>query len=335
MILHPGVLALLASSLATLFFLAVACGVGWQVLRRWDYRSSSPGQLALERRTYLVSAVMNYALGLGVLSGFLFLHTADDLHRLLVGAMCATGSLNANPVGWWALASKASLLFAAGLWICLNRLDQQAENAPLTRLKYALLLPLAPLVLLDAGLLIVYFLGIHPDVITSCCGSLFSAGSGSGLASTLAAFPAVPSLWLFYGGCGLYAGAGAACLRWPAGRWRALLGMLAVVMLGVSLTALVSVFSMYFYELPTHHCPFDILQAGYGYIGYPVYGALALWALGGVLPALFQPLRRHPSLGAAIEAAQRRHVLWSLLAMAAFIVLVTWPVVFGAFRLVR
>ena len=106
-------------------------------------------------------------------------------------------------------------------------------------------------------------------------------------------------------------------------------------MLGISLAALISVFSMYFYELPTHHCPFDILQAGYSYVGYPVYGALALWTLCGVLPALFQPLRRHPSLGPAIDAAQRRHVLWSLLAMAVCLALVTYPVLFGAFRMVK
>lgn len=101
----------------------------------------------------------------------------------------------------------------------------------------------------------------------------------------------------------------------------------------ISLTSLVSVPSMYFYELPTHHCPFDILQAGNGYVGYPLYGALATWTLFGVLPVLFQPLRRHPSLGDAITSRQHWHVLWSLLGQAVFVALVTYPVVFGAFRL--
>jgi len=35
--------------------------------------------------------------------------------------------------------------------------------------------------------------------------------------------------------------------------------------------AILSFISVYFYELPTHHCPFCILQKEYGYVGYPLY----------------------------------------------------------------
>ena len=35
----------------------------------------------------------------------------------------------------------------------------------------------------------------------------------------------------------------------------------------VSLASILSFISLYFYELPTHHCPFCILQKEYGYIG--------------------------------------------------------------------
>lgn len=332
MILHPGVLALFLGSLVTLLFVLLACGVGLGILRHWNYQSSSARQLALERRTYLVSAVMNYALGFSVVSVFLFLRTVDDLHPLLVGAMCATGALNANPVGWAALSSKLVLLLAAGLWIGVNRLDQQAEDYPLVRLKYRWLFWLAPLVAADAVLQGAYFLGIEPAIITSCCGSLFSGG-GAGLASTLAAFPPGPSLAVFYGGCALYALAGAACLRSSAGGWRYLLGVLAGAMLLVSLASVVSVFSLYFYESPIHHCPFDLLQGGYGYVGYPLYAALAVWALFGLLPAVLQPLRRVPSLAGEVPRCQRRYVRWSLVGMVAFVALASYPVVFGPFVL--
>jgi hypothetical protein len=47
----------------------------------------------------------------------------------------------------------------------------------------------------------------------------------------------------------------------------------------VSVAALISFISVYFYELPTHHCPFCILQGEYHYVGYLIYAAV----LGGCL----------------------------------------------------
>ncbi|MBE0617272.1 MAG: hypothetical protein IH608_05025, partial [Proteobacteria bacterium] len=193
MILHAGILALLVGGGAVLAMLLVASWVAAGILRHWDFASSSELQLRLERRTYLVSTLLNYALGFQVASLFLFIYTVDDIHGLLVGAMCATGSLNANPAGWAALGLKVALLFAGGGWIALNVLDQRAEDYPLVRLKYCLLLLLTPLAALDLALQLGYFLGIHPDVITSCCGSLFSP-EGPGLASTLASLPARPAM---------------------------------------------------------------------------------------------------------------------------------------------
>jgi hypothetical protein len=35
----------------------------------------------------------------------------------------------------------------------------------------------------------------------------------------------------------------------------------------VALASIVSFISLYIYELPSHHCPFDILQKEYCYIG--------------------------------------------------------------------
>ena len=65
MILHPGVLALLGGSVVALAMLVAACRVGLQVLRHWDFTSSSERQLRLERRTFLVSSLASLALAAG------------------------------------------------------------------------------------------------------------------------------------------------------------------------------------------------------------------------------------------------------------------------------
>lgn len=80
-------------------------------------------------------------------------------------------------------------------------MDNQAYDYPLVRIKYGLLLAIAPLAVVEGWLQTRYFLVLEPEVITSCCGSLFSANS-SGVAVELAGLPAEPMLLLFYGTAG-------------------------------------------------------------------------------------------------------------------------------------
>ena len=203
MILHPGILALIAGSSIVFALTLYAAVLGVRVLVGWDFDSHSERQLRLERQTYLISTILNYALVFQILSSLLFIYTLDDIHGLFIGAMCATGALNANPIGWWALVASLIALFAAAFWIVLNQLDQRAEDYPATRLKFGILVFVVPLVGAALGLQVVYFLGLRPEIITSCCGSLFSAG-GVGLASSLAALPMRPMMGLFYGTAALF-----------------------------------------------------------------------------------------------------------------------------------
>jgi len=122
MILHPGILALIVGSCIVFVMMLYASVQGMSILAGWDFQSSSEKQLNLERRTYLISTIIKYALGFEILSTLLFIYTADDIHTLFVGAMCATGSLNANPIGRYALYSKILVFFSASLWITLNNL---------------------------------------------------------------------------------------------------------------------------------------------------------------------------------------------------------------------
>ncbi|NOR25905.1 MAG: hypothetical protein GQ542_16260, partial [Desulforhopalus sp.] len=197
MILHPGILALIIGSAITLLMLLYAVIAGGGILLRWDFSSSSAYQLSLERRTYLISTLVNYALGFQIASFILFIYTMDDIHRLFIGAMCATGSLNANPVGWYALLSKIIAFFLSGFWIALNYIDQRSEEYPLVKLKYLLLFLLVPFIGLDFFLQLSYFLGLDPDIITSCCGSLFGGSDGMTV-SSLAALPVYPAMTAFY-----------------------------------------------------------------------------------------------------------------------------------------
>jgi hypothetical protein len=185
-ILHPGVLALLVAAAATGGLLLFAAWHAAEIVRGWDLSSGSERQLQLERRTYLVSTLLRWVLAFELVSVFLYVYTADALAPLFTGAMCAAGSLKAGSGGYAVLVLKLVGFVAAGLWLVLNAADERGRDYPLVRRKYGALLAIAPLLVAEAWLLFGYFGSLRPNVITSCCGSLFSQ-AGTGVGSDLAA----------------------------------------------------------------------------------------------------------------------------------------------------
>jgi hypothetical protein len=332
MILHPGILALLAGSCIVLAMMLYASIQAIRILAGWDFSSSSEKQLRLERKTYLVSTVIKYALGFEILSTFLFIYTLDDMHHLFAGAMCATGSLNANPAGWVALSAKILIFFAAAFWISLNRLDETAEDFPLVRPKYTALLFITALAAFSLFYQLKYFLGLEPEVITSCCGSLFGESS-SGIAGELSSLSAGPMMITFYSTVFLFFAAAFICLKKSGAILRYFFSVLSVILFGISIAAIISFISLYIYELPSHHCPFDIIQAGYNYIGYPIYISLFCGVFFGMLPGLFQPLKKISSLREEIAVSEKNWLLFSIVFIAIFAALSSWPVLFGDFTM--
>ena len=312
MIQHPGVLALLLASGLVSLLLTAAGWQGLQILRRWNLQSGSDVQLDLERRTYLVSTLVANALVIQILSLFLFIFTADDLHAQFVGAMCAAGSLAANPFGYPTLLAKVATCLIAGVWLILHRADTQGHDYPLIRPKYALLLVLVPLVLVETWLQARYFSGLKADVMTSCCGSLFGLGR-QGLAAELAGLPPRIMQPVFWTTLGAFVGSGILLLRTRRGA--AVFSILSLAFLLVSVASLVSFFCLYIYELPSHHCPFCLLQREYWFVGYPIYGSLLGGAISGLGAGALAPFHARKSLTSALPRMQAK-LAWITLVFA-------------------
>ncbi len=158
MILHPAIIALMLVSLLISGMILYASFFGIRIIRRWDMESGSEEQLALERSTYLISTILSYVLVFQIGSLFLYIYTADSLHQLFVGAMCAAGTLNVDPYGYPTFLLKILNFILAGLWLIINYTDNRAHDYPLVKKKYWMLLFLAPLIVTDS---------IHPDPIFS------------------------------------------------------------------------------------------------------------------------------------------------------------------------
>ena len=330
MILNPSVLALLVSSLLIGFMVLYSAVYGVQILKSWNIASGSELQLSLERKTYLISTILSYFLGIQIISLFLFIFTVDSLCPLFVGAMCAVGALTVNGFGYPTLILKLLNFLLAGLWLIINHADNSGFDYPLIRKKYAFLMVLTPLILAESALEITYFLEMKPDIITSCCGSLFSPAS-RGIASEIAGAPSVPMKLAFYTATGFTLLTGSFfVLKRRLGYLFALLSGSTFI---VSLVALISFISLYIYEMPSHHCPFCILQKEYHYIGYPLYASLLLGAVTGMGVGVLMPFRNRPSLAATLPDFQRRLALTSIISWLLFTLIATWPIIFSSFRL--
>ncbi|PKN19129.1 MAG: hypothetical protein CVU71_10145 [Deltaproteobacteria bacterium HGW-Deltaproteobacteria-6] len=315
MILHPAIVALVFASVLICGMIIFSSWFGIRIIRCWDMQSGSEEQLALERKTYLISTILSYVFVFQIGSLFLFIYTADGLHNLFVGAMCAAGTLYVDPYGYPAFLLKILNCILAGLWLIVNHVDNQARDYPLIRKKYAMLLGLSPLIIAEAVFQWLYFSGMKADVITSCCGSLFNSGQ-TGVGSEITALPVVSAMAVFYGGIVLTLLSGIIYL--VKGKPGYLFSIISGLFFLISCASLISFISLYFYELPTHHCPFCILQKEYGYVGYLLYASLMTGVVSGLGVGVLMPFRRIKSLASGLARFQRRLTLISLVSYCIF-----------------
>ena len=330
MFLKPGIIALFISSLLISGMLLYASFTGAFILRYWDIKSGSETQLRLERKTYLVSTLVGYAFVFQLISLFLFIYTADALHPFFTGAMCAVGTLNVNQWGFPLVIFKLITFLLAGLWLILNFADNRGYDYPLIKVKYLLLLVVVPFILAEAILQTEYFMGLNPEVITSCCGSLFTADT-KGVASEIISWPRSVMEIIFY-----VAMTGTLALGMVFYRTGAMGYGFAVAVfltLTISIASLISFISIYCYELPTHHCPFCILQKEYGYIGYLLYLLLLLGGVAGMGVGLLVPFRRRPSLMATLPIIQKRLALTSIVFYLLFTTIATYKIIFSNLKM--
>ncbi len=326
MTLHPAIIALILSSLVIGGMVIYSAYYGLLIVRKWDLKSGSELQLSLERRTYLISTVLTYVFGFQLVSLFLYIFTADNLHSLFVGAMCAAGTLNVNRYGYPALGLKTLNFLLAGVWLILNYTDNRAYDYPLVKKKYLLLLAMTPFIASEFIVQAEYFLRLKADVITSCCGSLFS-GNRQSVASEVSSLPVAPMKIAFLASLLLTAGGG--IYFWLRGKGGYLFSVTSAVTSLIMAASVVSFISLYFYELPTHHCPFCILQEEYGHIGYGLYIALLSGAVSGIGVGVLMPFRKVESLSETIPLIQKRLALLTLVAYGLFAVIVAYRIVFS------
>ena len=337
MIVTPAVLALSVASVALAGIAVAAMATSAGLLSRFRPGDADEAQLAREHRLLLVETTLGGVLWVQLLALLAFLWVADDLHRRLAGAMCAAGTLAAGRFGYPLLAIKVAALVLAGLWWLVHRETRGALSPGLVRAKHLSLLGVAGLLVADAAIQLRYFAELSPNVLTSCCATVFRAGF-DGLGSRLAAVDARAGQVVFFALLGTTLAVGgrrfwsaSACERAGAPGGYLYAG-LAAATTGAALVAVVSWVAPAWYEAPTHHCPFCLLARAEGYVGYPLYAALAAGLLAGLAAGAVRALRPLDDSGALRPRAELRLGRSSVTGFLLFTSIAVWPLLVTAFR---
>ena len=326
MIAQPSIVALIVGSIIISLMLLYSSYYGAIIIKQWNIQSGSETQLALEKRTYLISTILCYAFGFQLVSFFLFVYTTDYLNPLFVGAMCAAGTLNVSPWGYPTVLLKLVNFILSGLWLIINFTDNKAYDYPLIKKKYGLLIFVTPLIITETIMQGLYFLELDPDIITSCCGSLFTSDKESIVAGLTGAPRHIMQPIFFI----------TIALTFAFGFWAfvkpklmILFSILSALTFVVSSSATISFISLYIYELPTHHCPFCILQREYNFIGYGLYISLFVGTIFGIGTGTLMLFRKAQSLKDIVPQIQRRLTAVALASFGIFTVLTAHCVFFS------
>ncbi|MEA3523558.1 MAG: hypothetical protein U9R50_11380 [Campylobacterota bacterium] len=253
------------------------------ILKSWDFTATSTRQYLLEKRSYLVLLIIFFTLGFKIVLLPYFTYMIDELNVLVPGAMCAAGVINSNEYGVYLLSLKVLIIFLVGIWIILNHYDLKAPNYPYFKKKLWIFIAIFMLIISESILDIFYLKNIVTDSVVSCCSSIYGT---SGIANPIPFDLHVKELLgLFYLLYGLV-------IMTALYRF-ALLSLLSnIAFLYTAYYSVVYFFGTYVYELPTHLCPFCMLQSEYFYLGYLIWGSLFLGTFFGMAVSILKYIMR-------------------------------------------
>lgn len=273
-----------------------------KILKNWDFNATSPEQYTLEKRSYLIVLIITVSLFFSILLLPYFAYTIESLSAIVPGAMCAAGVISANTYGNPLLLLKILSLFLIGIWLIINHQDLKAKNYPYTRKKFWFFTLIFTLIVSEYILELSYFSNISLERPVLCCSVIFGLSGANTLPFGLDAIMIVVLFYLL------------ALLNilfiWQKNSTALALSSLAFLF--VSYYAITHFFGTYIYQLPTHICPFCMMQGEYHYIGYIVWGLLFLSVFFGIANGLLKLI---------IGIEVKRYYHYALISLLSFIMI--------------
>jgi hypothetical protein len=235
-----------------------------KLLNNYQRDNSSHTFYALETKSHLLVTIVTLSIVIKLLLFPFFFETLNSLSSLIPGAMCSAGVVSANSFGAVTVLLKTLSLFVGLLWLRLNKEDETTQQQPYFKKKLWLFHLFYIMVAVELYLELSFFINLSTDSPVLCCSSLFDTDTAKNI---LLRFDALYLLLLF-----VLLFFTTLLLNHYKRRYLATLSMLLFSY--VAYYALVYIFTPYIYELPTHKCPYCMMQHEYNFLGYFIYFSL-------------------------------------------------------------
>jgi len=269
------VISQIVGQLSALVLIIIATYHSAHIINAWSPGSNSELQISLERKSYLISTVIQYVLIFQIISLFVYLITVNNyLPGLIKGAMCAQGTLTVNTYGYPLLFIKITAVIFYTTFLFVNNLDDAEPEYPLTPKKFWLIFPIFLVIVVDSIYLLLYFANISPDIIATCCSISFSLTDRVAEGNIFGGQWVDPAILSFYL-LSLFLIINLLIKK----NWNLLSLALGIILIPIAVYVLKYHFVKFIYALPSHNCLFDIFWKDYYYIGYVLFGVLIVLLL--------------------------------------------------------
>jgi hypothetical protein len=243
------------------------------IIKNWDYNKTTSYQYKLEKKSYLIILIIFFTLIVKIFLMPYFSYSIDNLSHIIPGAMCAAGVIKANNYGEILLGLKLLILFFIGIWLIINSLDLKEKTYPYTKQKFAFYIFIFILIILETTLDILYLSNISTKEPVMCCSVIFGSNAvGNKIPFNLSIFMLVGLFYLTF----------LLTIFSNIQKQKFINFIINTFFLYISYYAMTYFFSTYIYQLPTHQCPFCMLQKEYFFIGYFIWTSLFLGTFFGI-----------------------------------------------------
>jgi len=330
MIWHPLVWAFWVAAATGGLLYATGAVHAVDVVMNWTPAHADIHQLRRERHAETASLLGRWALGcLAAAAALGLVGTAAVWHRMVPGAMCGTGVLQAMGTN----GSRAMLFWGVTLvilygWQVLDGLDSHHPLGVLTQAGARVMVSAAPFFVLAVFYSWQALMQIENVAPVSCCAAVYDQVL-SGASESVAKKWLVPlCLWYSLVGGGALLALAVFKIRFPD-RGSGTMPAVVAVFWGIGATVAVKqVGSAYYYQVLSHPCPWCLFLPDYYGAGFFIFGCLAVVVLENIALWLSDRTRcRYPVL--ADPAARRiRRSAWRItIAMIGFTILTVGPAI--------
>ncbi len=235
------------------------------ILKNYKKDLATEYQYKLEKRSYLVVTVISFALVVKIMLLVFFTYTLNELSNIVPGAMCAAGVIKANRYGESVLILKIIIIMLTFLWITLNHQDHISKNYPFFKQKMYFFIAIFILIAFELSLEVLFLTNISTQTPVLCCSTIYkNIDDINPLPFNLSTIQLVILFYLL----------SISVIILAYLKKRIVLFIFSLFYTYIAYYAIVYFFSTYVYELPTHKCPFCLLQSDYHYVGYLIFGSL-------------------------------------------------------------